>query len=133
MSLRRRPPAPSRRKMNKTQRRAFYDAARGDNEVPLCNICSTWVLPGQRWVESHMPVPRFLKGTKTGVAHKRCNDRRWREVEAPLLAKSNHQYDMARDIDVVRNPLPGGKDDPRKRRMDGTVVDRRTGEIWRPK
>lgn len=119
--------------MSKARRRAFYDAAKGDNDYPICNICCTWVLPGQRWVESHMPIPRAWKGTKTGVAHARCNAKRWREVEAPMMTKANHQYDMARDIDVSRNPLPGGRDDPRKRRMDGTVVDRATGQLWRPK
>lgn len=125
------PPAASRRRMTKAQRREFYRLACGENEYPLCNICCTFVLPGQRWVESHMPIPRAWKGTKTGVAHRRCNDRRWREVEAPMMAKGRHQFDMARDIDVSRNPLPGGRDDPRKRKMNGAVVDRITGELWR--
>ncbi len=126
----RRPPAPSRRRRSKAQRRAFYDAAKGDNDFPTCNICGHLVI-GRKWVESHMPIPHAWAGKETGVAHKRCNDLYWRQVEAPMMKKARHQYDMARDIDVPANPLPGGKNDPRKRKVDGTVVDRRTGELWR--
>jgi hypothetical protein len=129
----RRPAAPSRRRMTKAQRRAFYDAAKGDLEFPLCNICGRPILPCHKWVESHMPIPHAWKGEKTGVGHKRCNDLYWRKVEAPMMAKGRHQHDMACDIDVSRNPLPGGRDDPRKRKMDGTVVDRATGLPWRPR
>lgn len=119
--------------MTKAQRRQFYEAARGSGEFPLCNICLTEILPYQRWVESHMPVPRALGGTETGIAHERCNTMRWRTIEAPMLAKTRHQYDLARDLKVPRNRLPGGREDPRKRRIDGTVVDRITGNPWRTK
>jgi hypothetical protein len=123
----RKPAAPSRRKMTKAQRRAFYDAAKGNEEFPRCNICGQFVLPCHNWVESHMPIPHAWKGEQTGVAHARCNKKRWTEVEAPMLAKGRHQYDMARGIKVSRTPMPGGKDDPRKRTIDGRVVERRTG------
>lgn len=126
-----RPPAPSRKKMTKAQRRDFYNAAKGDNEFPMCNLCPHWVLPCHDWVESHVPVPHAWEGQETGVAHKRCNDLYWREVEAPMMAKANRQYDMARGIKVSRWPLPGGKDDPRMRTIDGRVLDRRTGELWK--
>jgi hypothetical protein len=121
--------ADHRKKMTKAQRRAFYNAARGDNDFPKCNLCGNWVLPCHTWVESHLPVPHAWQGTKTGVAHKRCNDLYWREVEAPMMAKANHQYDMARGIKVSRRPMRD-PDDPRKRTVDGRVVDRRTGELW---
>lgn len=125
-----RPPAPSRKKMTKAQRRAFYNQAKGNDEFPVCNICENSVLPCHAWVESHMPIPHAWAGRKTGVAHKRCNDLYWRNVEAPMMAKANHQYDMARGIKVSVRPLPGGKDDPRKKKVGGPVVDRRTGELW---
>lgn len=122
---------PPRRRMSKAARRAFYDAQRGDSEFPLCNVCLTPILLYQRWVESHMPVPRVLGGTQTGIAHEKCNARRWANVEAPMLAKLRHQYDLAHDLKVTRDPLPGSRGDPRKRKIDGTVVDRTTGEPWR--
>jgi hypothetical protein len=121
---------PFRRKMTKAQRRDFYNAAKGDNEFPVCNICGLPVRPCHDWVESHLPIPRAWKGKKTGVAHARCNQERRATVEAKMFKKANHQYDMARGIKVSRNPLPGGKDDPRKRTIDGRVIDRRTGELW---
>lgn len=114
--------------MTKAQRRFFYEAARGDLEFPICNICLTEILPYQRWVESHMPVPRALGGTATGIAHDKCNAARWRDTEAPMLAKTRRQYDFARDLKATRNPLPGGRRDSRKKKIDGTVVDRRTGK-----
>lgn len=126
----RRPLAPSRRKMTKAQRRKFYDAAKGNDEFPRCNICGNWVLPCHRWVESHMPIPHAWRGTKTGVAHKRCNDLYWRTVEAPMLAKGRHQYDKARDIDVPLRPF-ASREKPWKRTVDGRVIDRLTGEPWR--
>ncbi len=129
--MKRKPPAPSRRRMSTAQRRAFYVQACGDAEFPACNICGLSVLPGQKWVESHMPVPHALGGRATGVAHKHCNRERWAKVEAPMLAKVDRVYDKHRGIHVSRSPMAGGQDDPRKRTMDGRVVDRVTGETWR--
>lgn len=77
-----------------------------------------------------MPVPHTFKGVATGVAHARCNLDYWAKVEAPMVAKAKRQYDRHRGIKVSRNPLPGGRDDPRKKTMDGRVVDRATGELW---
>jgi hypothetical protein len=81
-------------------------------------------------VESYTPVPHALGGEQTPIANKRRNAERWREVEAFMRATLRHQFDLARDIKVSRNPLPGEWDDPRKRKIDGTVVDRVTGEPW---
>jgi hypothetical protein len=129
--MKRKPPAPSRKRRTTAERREFYEQARGGAEFPTCNLCPFVVLPGQKWVVSHAPVPHALGGTKTGVAHKRCNDEHWAKVEAPMLAKVGRQYDKHRGIHVSRSPMPGGKDDSRKRTMDGRVVDRRTGGPWR--
>ena len=122
-----------RKRLTTAQRRAFYTKACDGKDYPDCNICGRPVLPHQKWVESHVPVPHTLGGTRTGVAHGKCNAGHWAKVEAPMLAKVRHQYDKHRDIHVSRNPLPGGKDDPRKKTVDGRVVDRVTGEEWRPK
>jgi hypothetical protein len=122
--------APPRKRMTTAQRREFYNAACGGNEFPMCNLCPQPVLPREEWVESHVPIPHAWNGKETGVAHKRCNDLYWQKVEAPRLAKARHQYDMARGIKVARNPVRGGRQDPWKRKMDGTVVDRETGKPW---
>lgn len=121
---------PPRRSLTTGQREALYETARGGDEFPSCNICLRPVRPGESWVESHMPVPRALDGTATGIAHKRCNDKRWREVEAPMIANAKRKYKWARGIKVSRRPMRGGKNDPWKRTMDGRIVDRVTGEPW---
>src|SRR5260370_41886379 len=105
-AMKRKPPAPSRRRMSTAQRRAFYAEACGAAEFPTCNLCPFLVLPGQKWVESHVPVMHTLGGTKTGVAHKRCNDKHWAKVEAPMLAKVGRQYDKHRGIHVSSSPIP---------------------------
>lgn len=126
----RKPPAASRKRRTTAQRRAFYEEARGDGEFPVCNICGLSVLPGHKWVESHMPVPHTLGGRATGVAHKHCNSERWAKVEAPMLAKVDRQYDKHRGIHVSRSPIAGGKECPWKRTIDGRIVDRVTGAKW---
>lgn len=122
-----------RRRLTKAQRKAFYDLHRGDAEFPLCHFCLTEIRACEPWVVSHTPIPNAWDGTETGIAHARCNALYWAKVEAPMLAKGQRQYDLAHDLKVSRDPLPGGKDDPRRKKIDGTVVDRRTGKPWRSK
>jgi hypothetical protein len=126
----RRPPAPSvRRRMTTAQRRAFYRDACGDNAFPACNICGGWVI-GQKWVESHIPVPHAWNGTETGVAHARCNAEYWAKVEAGMLAKTQREYDKDRGIHVARQPF-GSREKPWKRTVDGRLVERATGAEWK--
>lgn len=47
-----------------------------------------------------------------------------------MFAKNNRERDKFLDIKRSRNPLPGGREDKRKRTMAGQVVDRETGERW---
>lgn len=121
-----------RKRMTTAQRRAFYEDKRGDNAYPICNLCSLPIRPGQDWEESHEGAPHALGGARTGIAHKRCNRLHGAKVVTPMVAKAKRQFDRHHDIWVSRNPLPGHKDDPRKRTLDGRVVDRVTGEPWRP-
>lgn len=53
------------------------------------------------------------------------------KFDLPLIAKTHRQSDRHAGIKGSNNPLPGGRSDPRKRTMDGVVVDRKTGERWR--
>jgi hypothetical protein len=125
------------RRLNTTQRRILYEdavkAARAaGREHPACNLCPHPIEPGQSWDESHDPQkPRWLCDEPASeIAHSRCN-RIWNNRhDTPLYAKSNRQRDKFRDIKRSRNPLPGGKDDPRRRTVAGEVVDRETGERW---
>jgi hypothetical protein len=128
------------RSRSSTAREKLYDASRVRNaagaleEYPRCNIpgCGAFVLPGQRWVESHYPVMKTNGGTVTGVAHQRCNFLFWCEVEAPQLARMKKARRRHIGARVPRGrPLPGGRDDPRKRTIAGPVVERATGKPWK--
>ena|SRR5215468_4489616 len=121
----------TRRRLTTAQRRAFYKAAKGDNEYPTCNLCGRPVTVGQAWDVSHEGSPQALGGTKTGIAHRRCNREHGAKVVTPMVAKAKRGYDGHRGIAVPRCPMAGGRDDPRKRTIDGRVIDRRTGELWR--
>jgi hypothetical protein len=118
-----------RRKLTKAQRRDFYIAAKGEEDFPRCNICGEFVLPGQAWDESHEGAPHALGGTRTGIAHRRCNRDHGAQVVTPMVAKAKRLYDKHRGIHVSRYPMRD-PEDPRKRTMDGRVIDRRTGELW---
>jgi hypothetical protein len=120
----------TRRRLSTAQRRAFYAQACQGKDYPDCNICGRPVLPRDKWVDSHMPVPHALDGTETGVAHAKCNVEYWAKVEAPMLAKVKRIRDKHRGIHVSRHPMRRA-DDPRKRTVDGRVVNRETGEAWR--
>jgi hypothetical protein len=125
-------------RLSTTAREALYrsvlaaqQAAGIAAQFPLCNICGLEIGRGRKWHESHMPAPHAITGAPAdGVAHARCNlERAWTH-DIPLIA----HCDRVRQKDIgafqTRTPLPGGKDDPRKRTMAGPVVDRRTGEPW---
>lgn len=116
----------SRRKLSSSQREALYDRCRGADEFPTCNIpgCGLPVKPGERWVESHYPVPHALGGTETGVAHEDCNKFFAEHVEVPAIAKAKRIRRKHIGAHVARCPLPGGRDDTRKRKIGGGVEPR---------
>ena len=124
-----------RHRLTTTQRRALYESAvesarAAGREHPACNLCPHPILPGQAWDESHVGAPHALGGTDVGIAHRRCNRIHGAQVVTPMVAKAKRTGDKFRDIKRSRNPIAGGRDDPRKRTMGGQVVDRATGERW---
>jgi hypothetical protein len=50
--------------------------------------------------------------------------------DLPVIAKVKRQADRHVGIRGSSRPLPGAKDDPRRRTVAGEVVDRETGERW---
>lgn len=111
------------------QREQLYDACRGDKLYPDCNICLLPISAGQSWHESHNPhLPKALGGLVDGIAHQRCNLDHAHRIDIPLIAKIKRvRQKFIRATVASRRPLPGGRGDNMKKRMDGTVVDRRTG------
>jgi len=122
------------RKLSTTKREQLYDRLRGDALYPTCNICMLYIDPGQDWDESHDPhLPRALNGKVTGLAHRRCNQQHNNEHDTPLVAKSKRVRQKHIRAFRARHPMPGGRNDPRKRTMAGQVVDRATGAPWSPR
>lgn len=119
-----------RQRLSTKAREELYDAARGDLEHPPCNLCSLPVRPGERWHESHWPIPHALDGKAVGVAHAKCNLFRAHKVETPLIAHVKRARQKHIGAFRSRFQLPGGRDDPRRKTIRGQVVDRRTGEAW---
>jgi len=115
------------------QREQLYDRCRGDKVYPDCNICLLPISAGQNWHESHNPhLPKALGGLVDGIAHAKCNLDHAYKIDIPLIAKVKRiRQRWIRATVASRRPLPGGRNSPFKIKMDGAVVDRRTGLPWR--
>jgi hypothetical protein len=125
-----------RRRLSASAREELYDrvlaeqiAAGLTTSNPLCNICGLPIIRGIRWHESHMPAPHAITGAPAdGLAHPKCNIEHNHKVDTPWVAKSKRQ--RRRDIGATlsRSPLPGGREDYRKKTLRGEVINRKTGE-----
>ena len=119
-----------------TKRQKLYDSevakakAAGRGDLPICNICDCPIGIGQAWHESHDPdgIPKAWGGTITGMAHAKCNLDHGAKVVTPMVAKGKRARAKHTGAYRSQNPLPGGRNSPIKIRMDGTVVNRFTGE-----
>lgn len=105
-------------------RLALYEACRGDQEHPICNLCGAPVTPGQAWDESHIGAPKALGGNTVGIAHRKCNRDHGAKVVVPMVAK----------VKRIRRNHIGAKEHGRgwlcgrnskwKRKISGEVVAR---------
>lgn len=120
----------TRRTRLNTKQRAELLAAHGCR----CHLCPVPIKPGDRWEVSH-PIPLELGGldddSNRAPAHYKCHKRQTAMVDIPAIAKAKRIVARERDLYRPRRPLPGGRDDTIRKRMDGTVIDRRTGLPWR--
>jgi 5-methylcytosine-specific restriction protein A len=62
---------------------------------------------------------------------KTCFRQKTDTYDLPVIAKVKRQRDKSFGIRSTLQPLPAGRSSDLKKKMDGTVVDRRTGEPWR--
>lgn len=125
--------------LSASAREKLYDAearkarAAGLGNLPICNICGN-AIDGRRdvWHESHDPlIPKHMGGAVTGIAHERCNLDHNHKIDTPLYWKNRRI--RQRHIGAKRpgTKLPGSRLSPFKKKINGQVVDRRTGEPWR--
>lgn len=117
------------------QRQQLYDRevekarAAGRGDLPICNLCDEEVKLGSLWHESHVGRPKANGGTEVGIAHDRCNLEHNNRFVTPQIAKANRQRWAHTGAKLKsRRPLPGSRSDWRSKKVNGTVIDRRTGE-----
>jgi 5-methylcytosine-specific restriction protein A len=104
----------------------------------LCHLCMTPINPLiESWQIEHI-IPRWTFRNPSEAdtdenmqpAHSRCHKLKTIE-EAGHRAKAVRREARAMGAHRSKSPLPAGRDSRLKRKMDGTVVDRYTGEIIR--
>jgi hypothetical protein len=104
-------------------------------ERSTCHLCLGPVLIGQRWEVSH-PIPLALGGpddeTNRSVAHWKCHKVQTATIDMPAIGKARRVRSRHTGAAVSHSPMRGGRHDILKRKMNGTVVMRATGQPWRP-
>lgn len=130
-----------RRRLTSKQREALYNSeaekAReaGRGEFPICNICDTAIIGGSLWDESHdRHAPHWLTGASAeACAHRRCNRIHGQRHDVSLYAKSERTLKKFLDLKRSRTPMAGGRDDSIRKKMNGEVVLRATGQSPYPR
>ena len=111
-----------RRTLTTKQRVAIFQEADG-----VCDICGGKILVGDRWEVSHR-IPLQLGGadepSNMFPAHYACHRKLTAETDIPAIAQAKRREARHIGAKQSRNPLPGGKRSPWKKKMDGSVVPR---------
>lgn len=96
-----------------------------------CHLCTGLIYPGQGWDVSH-EIPIELGGpdddTNRRAAHRKCHREHTAKVDIPAIAKAKRIEAGHVGAKVSRRPMRFGRNDVLKRKLDGTIVDRATGE-----
>ncbi len=104
-----------------------HEAGRGEH--PICVLCDCPIAPGQLWHASHEAhKPKWLGGKIEGCSHERCNRIHNNQFDTPQFAKSERVRKRHYDFTRPRTPMRGGRADSIKKKMNGEVIDRRTGK-----
>lgn len=127
----------TRHRLNASEREQLWKSeadkarAEGRGDHPICKLCNFTILPGSEWHANHQShKPRWMGGEIDGISHAKCNRRHNNQHDTPLFAKNERVRKRFMNFRSPDNPLPGGRDDPRKKTMRGKVVDRATGQPW---
>jgi len=114
-----------RKRLSTRDSERLYDKARGDRRYPICPRCRLPVFSTDRWHAGHELSPLLCgRNDADQVEHARCNLRFSAEVEVPLIAHNKRVRQRFIGAFRTRYPMPGGRDDRVKRKIDGSVVPR---------
>ena len=98
-----------------------------------CHLCKGTIEPGQAWDISH-EIPLELLGrdddSNRRAAHRKCHRTHTARVDLPAIARAKRIEAKHRAGAASVQPMRGGRNDILKRKMDGTVVMRATGQPW---
>jgi len=102
----------------------------------ICHLCGLKIDgTRQRWEVEHV-IPRSMIGRLADTdenmkpAHVDCHKEKTAEDKANL-ARAVRRQDRHTGVHRPKAPLPFGRNSKLKRRMNGEIVDRRTGQIIR--
>jgi 5-methylcytosine-specific restriction enzyme A len=114
----------SRRTISTRERVAIFQAANG-----LCHICQSRIVIGDAWELEHI-IPLALGGDDHGEnlapAHVKCH--RAKSVDdAGNTARAKRREARHLGAKTSRTPMPGGRNSPWKRKLNGTTVKRGEG------
>lgn len=91
-----------------------------------CHICQGRINAGDPWDVEHI-IPLAQGGDDYGdnlaPAHRRCHEAKTKQ-DTTNTARAKRREAKHLGAKQSRNPLPGGRNSPWKRRMNGTVVRR---------
>lgn len=122
--IRRRLTSPQREALYKAEAMKAHEAGRGEH--PICKLCDQPIMPGRTWNENHEAhKPHWLGGQVDGISHEYCNRRHNNTHDTPLFAKSERVRKRHLDFTRPQQPMPGGRDDRLRKKINGQVVERR--------
>jgi len=114
-----------RKALTPTQRLKLFESFGG-----RCVLCDRKIEAGEPWIDEHLRA-LGLGGTNAaenrGPAHKACADAKTfgKDGDLARIAKAKRVKMRHLGIRLRKGPpIPGSKDSPWKRKMDGTLVRR---------
>jgi len=114
-----------RKVLTPAQRLAMFERHNG-----ICCICGKKITARHKWIDEHL-IPLGLGGTNDpsnrGPAHDFCADAKTHGKDGDLARIAKAKRVKMRHLGIRRRkgpPIPGSKDSPWKRKLDGTLVRR---------
>jgi 5-methylcytosine-specific restriction endonuclease McrA len=114
---------PGRRKLSTKQRLRIFEQAGG-----RCHVCGLKIQVGEPWDLDHI-IALALGGEDVDenlapVHAKTCHRAKTSGGDVPAIAKAKRREARHKGAYRSKRPMPGGRDSPWKRKMDGKVVRR---------
>jgi len=116
---------PKRKSHTPLQRAKIFDAHDG-----ICHICRQKIQVGEKWEIEHviaLEISRDDSDENKAPAHTSCHRKKTRS-DAKNIAKAKRVRAKHIGAHKSKNPMPGSRNHPLKKKVGGGVVRRDTGE-----